>query len=59
MYKNELAKGDKKFVVQDLDPTHLLIKVNARKEVESMVEAWQRENVYTSVDRVGEDLDVS
>lgn len=59
LYLNELKPTDKRFVMADLDSTHLLVKVKARKEIETKVETWQRENVFTSVEKVGEDLDVS
>ena len=59
LYLNELESVDKKFVVADLDPTHLLVKEKAKKQIESKIEAWQRENVYDPLEKVGEDLDVS
>jgi hypothetical protein len=56
---NELKPVDKKFIIQDLDSTHLLIKENARQEVTRKIEGWLDENVWSSVERVGEDLDMS
>ena len=59
LYLNELEPTGKKFVVADLDATHLLVKPRAKKEIEPKIEKWQRENVYDPVEKVGEDLDVS
>lgn len=59
LYLNDLESIDKKFLVADLDPTHLLVKEKSRKLIESKIETWQRENVYDPLDKVGEDLDVS
>jgi len=59
LYLNELKSADKKFLVEELDATHLLVKQKAKKEIESKIEAWQRENVFDPVEKVGEDLDVS
>ena len=56
---NETKRVDKKFIVEDLDATHLLIKGDAREEVLSKVEEWMDANVFTSVERVGENLDTS
>jgi hypothetical protein len=56
---NELKPVDKKFILQDLDSTHLLIRENAKQEVTRKIEAWLDENVWSSVERVGEDLDMS
>ena len=77
---NELKPVDKKFIIEDLDSQHLLIKryVNdkefwnwlqktihsllyskAREEIERKVESWMDENVFSAVERVGENLDMS
>jgi TFIIH basal transcription factor complex TTD-A subunit len=58
-YLNELKPVDKKFIIEDLDATHLLVKKKARDEIERKVEAWMDENVFSAVERVGENLDVS
>jgi TFIIH basal transcription factor complex TTD-A subunit len=56
---NELKPVDKKFILEDLDATHLLVKKKVREEIERKVEAWMDENVFSAVERVGEDLDMS
>ena len=58
-YLNELKPVDKKFILEDLDATHLLVKKKAREEIERKVESWMDENVFSAVERVGEDLNVS
>lgn len=58
-YLNELKPVDKKFILEDLDATHLLVKKKARDEIEKKVEAWMDENVFSAVERVGEDLNVA
>jgi len=58
-YLNELKPQDKKFILQDLDSTHLLVKMQAKDEIEKKVDDWMDENVFSSVERVGEDLDMS
>ena len=45
--------------MEDLDSTHLLLKKKAREEIERKVTAWMDENVFSAVERVGENLDVS
>ncbi len=50
-------KPDKKFILEDLDATHLLIDGRAKEEILRKVEAWQDENVFTNVERVGENLE--
>ena len=40
---NELKPVDKKFILEDLDATHLLVKKKAREEIERKVEAWMDE----------------
>lgn len=56
---NETKRADKKFVIEDLDATHLLIKGSTREEILRKIEEWMDENVWTSVERVGESLDTS
>jgi TFIIH basal transcription factor complex TTD-A subunit len=58
-HHNELKPVDKKFILQDLDSTHMLIREDAKPEVTRKIEAWLDENVWSSVERVGEDLDMS
>lgn len=58
-YLNELKPVDKKFILQDLDATHLLIESKAREEVERKIEDWLDENIFSAVEKVGEDFDVS
>jgi TFIIH basal transcription factor complex TTD-A subunit len=47
LYLNELKPVDKKFVLEDLDATHLLVKKKVREEIEGKVEAWMDENVFS------------
>jgi TFIIH basal transcription factor complex TTD-A subunit len=47
LYLNELKPVDKKFVLEDLDATHLLVKKKAREEIEGKVDAWMDENVFS------------
>ena len=42
-YLNELKPVDKKFIIEDLDSTHLLVKKKARDEISRKVEAWMDE----------------
>ena len=56
---NELKPVDKKFIIEDLDAQHLLVKENAKDEILRKVEEWEDSNVWSSVDKVGEDFDVS
>jgi len=37
---NESKALDKKFIIEDLDPTHLLVKDKAREEIMRKVEEW-------------------
>jgi len=37
---NESKSIDKRFIIEDLDPTHLLVKEKAREEILSQVESW-------------------
>lgn len=48
---------DKQFILEDLDATHLLITGKARAEIMEKVEAWMDENVFSNVERVGENLE--
>mmetsp|Transcript_3394 Transcript_3394/g.8177 ORF Transcript_3394/g.8177 Transcript_3394/m.8177 type:complete len:119 (-) Transcript_3394:324-680(-) len=49
----------KKFILEDLDSTHLLIAKKARPEIEKKVEQWMDANVFSAIERVGENLDMS
>ena len=59
VYLNQLKPVDKKFIIQDLDAEHLLVKAKCRDEVMKKVNEWMDENVFSSVERVGEDLDLN
>jgi TFIIH basal transcription factor complex TTD-A subunit len=58
-YLNELKPADKKFILQDLDATHLLVKAQAKAEIERKIEAFFDSNVFSPVERVGEEFDTS
>jgi Transcription factor TFIIH complex subunit Tfb5 len=58
-YLNEQEPPDKKFIVQELDTTHLLVELKARDKIERKVEDWLDENIFSAVEKVGEDLDMS
>mmetsp|Transcript_8459 Transcript_8459/g.11136 ORF Transcript_8459/g.11136 Transcript_8459/m.11136 type:complete len:127 (-) Transcript_8459:68-448(-) len=59
-YLNVLKEpADKKFIVQDLDATHLLVKQKAKSEILEKVEDWENSNVYSAVEKVGEDFDLA
>eukprot|EP00542_Grammatophora_oceanica_P001652 CAMPEP_0194062590 /NCGR_PEP_ID=MMETSP0009_2-20130614/77944_1 /TAXON_ID=210454 /ORGANISM="Grammatophora oceanica, Strain CCMP 410" /LENGTH=101 /DNA_ID=CAMNT_0038714379 /DNA_START=48 /DNA_END=356 /DNA_ORIENTATION=- len=61
MYLNDKKPVDKKFVLQDLDATHILIKNNtrSRNEIVEKLEKFMDSNVFSAVEKVGEDLDMS
>lgn len=46
-YLNDLKSVDKRFILEDLDATHLLIKDEARDEIMDEVEKWQNSNVWS------------
>lgn len=46
-----------KFILEDLDSTHLLINGHVRREILKAVEDWMNQNVWTNVERVGENLE--
>merc|ERR1711862_870833 len=50
---------EKKFILQDLDATHLLIvnDLKVREEILREVEEWMDENVFSNIERVGEQLE--
>jgi TFIIH basal transcription factor complex TTD-A subunit len=58
-YLNDKKSMDKKFILHDLDSTHVLVKLEARNEIEREIKVWLDENVYSAIEKVGEDLDVS
>ena len=58
-YLNELKAVDKKFIIQDLDPTHLLVKHKAKAEIEEKIEDFFNSNVFSPVEKVGEEFDMS
>jgi TFIIH basal transcription factor complex TTD-A subunit len=40
---NDLKPVDKKFILEDLDATHLLVKKKVREEIDRKVEGWMDE----------------
>lgn len=58
-YLNKRKTTDKKFIIEELDATHLLVKKSAREEIDAEVERWMDENVFSAIERVGENLDMS
>lgn len=56
---NDVRPREKRFIIKDLDQTHLLVKHKARDEILFEVEKWQNSNVYSAVEQVGENLDMS
>lgn len=56
-YLNDKKSLSDKFILEDLDSTHLLIQGRARREILKAVEDWMNENVWTNVERVGENLE--
>jgi len=56
---NDKKSADKKFILEDLDATHLLIKGDVRDEITRKVDEWMDENVFSTIERVGENLDTS
>mmetsp|Transcript_30020 Transcript_30020/g.45527 ORF Transcript_30020/g.45527 Transcript_30020/m.45527 type:complete len:105 (-) Transcript_30020:79-393(-) len=59
MYNDSTRHDDKKWVLQDLDETHLLVNRKYKEEIIRKVEEWMNSNVFSSVEKVGEDLDIS
>lgn len=57
LYLNEIKS--KKFIAEELDDTHLLIAVSAKAEIEQAIDTWMDENVFSAIEKVGEDLDIS
>lgn len=54
---NASRSVDKQFILEDLDATHLLIVEKAREEIMQKVEAWMDQNVFSNVERLGENLE--
>lgn len=59
LHLNDKKSADKKFILEDLDATHLLIKGDVRDEITRKVDEWMDENVFSTIERVGESLDTS
>ena len=56
---NDVKPREQRFIIKELDQTHLLVKHKARDEIEFEVEKWQNSNVFSAVEQVGENLDMS
>mmetsp|Transcript_38323 Transcript_38323/g.56457 ORF Transcript_38323/g.56457 Transcript_38323/m.56457 type:complete len:102 (+) Transcript_38323:90-395(+) len=54
---NDDEPADKKFIIDDLDETHMLIHGWARAKITNAVNNFMDQNVFTSADRVGENLE--
>ncbi|KAL7499178.1 hypothetical protein ACHAWT_007046 [Skeletonema menzelii] len=59
IHLNDKKSADKKFILEDLDARHLLIKGDVRDEITRKVDEWMDENVFSTIERVGENLDTS
>jgi len=91
IHLNDKKVADKKFIIEDLDSRHLLIKGEVKDEIERKVAEWMdevrkcqsvnvflsvyilcvvdtnlsytsrgnKQNVYSTIERVGESLDTS
>ena len=46
---DDLKSSDNKFVIEDLDETHLLVKEKARDEINRKVEDWMNEVSTSSI----------
>ncbi|KAL7565982.1 hypothetical protein ACA910_011005 [Epithemia clementina (nom. ined.)] len=53
------SSGDKKLVIEELDATHLLVREKFKDEILRQVEEWENSNVYSAIEKVGEDFDMS
>lgn len=51
---DDLKSNEKKFLLEDLDETHLLVKEGARGEIMRKVEDWMNENVWTNIEAKGD-----
>jgi TFIIH basal transcription factor complex TTD-A subunit len=54
---DEMKTAEKKFIIEDLDSTHLLVKEKAKDEILRKVEEWMDSNVFSNIERVGENLE--
>ena len=54
---NETKSVDQKFIIEDLDATHLLVEGKAKGEILRKVEEWLDENVFSNSASVGENLE--
>lgn len=60
VYLDSRQPTGKKFILNSaMDETHLLVKVGARAEIERKVDEWMDQNVFSAIEKVGEDLDMS
>lgn len=59
LYLNELKPVDKKFILQDLDATHVLVKHEIKDFIVNEIHKWEDSNVFSAVEKVGEDFDMS
>mmetsp|Transcript_4229 Transcript_4229/g.9294 ORF Transcript_4229/g.9294 Transcript_4229/m.9294 type:complete len:111 (-) Transcript_4229:311-643(-) len=59
IHLNDQKIVDKKFIIEDLDATHLLIRGDVRDEINRKVEEWMDANVYSTIERVGDNFDTS
>lgn len=52
--------ADKKFILEDLDPTHLLVRKEAKQEILNCVESWSDKNIFENLGNgIGENLETS
>jgi hypothetical protein len=58
-YNDSTRHDDKKWIITDLDDTHLLVQRKYQTEIINKVNEWMDSNVFSSVEKVGEDLDIS
>lgn len=58
-YNDSTRHDDKKWIISDLDDTHLLVRRKYQTEIINKVNEWMDSNVFSSVEKVGEDLDIS
>lgn len=54
---DEQKTAEKKFIIEDLDSNHLLVKEKAKEEILKKVEEWMDSNVFSNIERVGENLE--
>lgn len=54
---DDMKTAEKKFIIEDLDSTHLLVKEKAKDEILRKVEEWMDSNVFSNIERVGENLE--